>query len=250
MTQEIYSYLPSGFRTSVDALEVVMGIPASVIKNELQKNNYTITDCSSNCIDVKMLERFELLYRKKLKRYFLASVKNFDNLTREERTVFIEFSNRFSKNQELTLSWRKIDKDAIREHFFSLVKEETKTSMHFAIEVLLKICPSKSLESVISRGLSFLRVSDATTHTRRHSTYLKLRTEPYVNQYPFNPQESQRTQILRKVVRCRLYRLRNHVSKQKTRKPSAPILRLYSCLRLHIVSDDGTSDGNERVPSA
>jgi hypothetical protein len=119
------------FKTSIDVVKDVMRIPASVIKNELRKHNYNVSDTSSNCIDEKMLERFELLYRKNLKKYFLSSVENLDKLTKEEYDDFVEFS----KDGELTFNWRKIDKSVVREKFFYQVKEETNRKMLFAMGV-------------------------------------------------------------------------------------------------------------------
>jgi hypothetical protein len=244
----IHPALPSGFKTSVDVLKVVMGIPVSVIKNEHKKNKHTVNNNSSNCIDEKMLERFELLYRKNLKKYFQSSIENFDNLTGEERSIFIKFSKAFSKDGELTLSWRKIDKEAIRDNFFSQVKEETNTMPLVYGEDCIDYSPN-SIESVISRSVLSLRVIDASAHFN-YPDLINNVLVPYVERHSYNPQLREQVAILKEVTRSRYYKSKCHVKKLRPRPIPAPILRIYSCLRLYIVPDDGRSDGEDKLSVA
>jgi hypothetical protein len=236
------------FKTSIDVLKDVMGIPASVIKNELRKHNYNVSDTSSNCIDEKMLERFELLYRKNLKKYFLSSVENLDKLTKEEYDDFVEFSKAFSKDGELTFNWRKIDKSVIREKFFYQVKEETNRKYLFKISDDEINQLLQYLAAVISRSVPSLPVFDASVvlTDSLDNFNLKNDTNQYVDHLSNYKSFKDQTAILRNVVKSRLYKSTIQAKQKHRVSYSQPII-FYACLRLHIVPDDGTSDGYNKL---
>lgn len=235
--------LPKNFMTSINAVKDVLNLPISTIKNELRKNNYFIGDDSSNCIDKKMLERFAELYKKRLKRYFTLSVENLSHLTSEEYSDFIDFCKTFSKNSSITFNWRQIDKDAIQETFFLEIQEATNTrpKLEISKESLIAF-----LDAFVCRSVDSLPVFDVKAFPSEVVNKLLNINFLYYDvnkEYLKLESKEKRKFVLYKVKYCRYYRnkLKNknrynhHLGKQQR--------KLFSCLRLHIVPNDGDADG-------
>ena len=239
------SSLPDGFTTSINAVEKVLRIPVSVIKNELHKNNYLVDDNSSNCIDVKMLERFAELYKKRLKRYFTSCVGNISNLTHEEYSDFVDFCKTFSKNTTTTFNWRHIDKDAIKETFFQEIKKVTTSSLKLRFEVSSEIIDAY-LKVLVSRRNDSLPVLDVKTLISELIGHRSIKQVPeqYVENENLNedPQDK-RISVLNRVKHSIYYHCKLKKQKPTNQGTIKQRHKLFVCLRLHIMPDDGNAEG-------
>ena len=246
MTNRCSTYsLPEGFTTSINAVEKVLCISVSVIINELRKNNYLVDDDSSNCIDVKMLERFAELYKKRLKRYFTSCVDNISNLTHEEYSDFVDFCKTFSKNATTTFNWRHIDKDAIKDTFFQEIKKATTSSLKLKIEVSSEMLDAY-LKVLVSRRNDSLPVLDVKTLISEliGRRAIKQIPEQYVESIIINenPQDK-RISVLNRVKHSIYYHCKLKKQKPTNQGTIKQRHKLFICLRLHIVPDDGNAEG-------
>ena len=245
MTKDYSKHLlPMGFTTSINVVKKVLNIPLSTIKNELHKNNYSIKDDSSNCIDEKMLERFAEQYKKRLKRYFTSSVENLSYLTPEEYSDFVDFCKTFSKNSSITFNWRQIDKDAIQETFFLEIQEATNTrpKLDISKESLLAL-----LDAFVCRSVDSLPVFDVKALVSSLFNNLPKTDDSLFShvEYKFKPKSlKQQISVLNRVKHNKYYR-----SKITRKTPSHQFVskqqrNFFACLRWHIIPDDGNSDDN------
>ena len=74
-----------------------MNVPLCALESILRANGYDEEEPGSICIDEKMLSIFADAYIRKMKNYFLGSVRNIENLSYEEFTDLNEFYNNFKK---------------------------------------------------------------------------------------------------------------------------------------------------------
>lgn len=232
--------LPKQFMTSVNVVKSVLNLPISIVKNELRKNNYLIEDDSSNCIDEKMLERFAELYKKRLKRYFISSVKNFSKLTVEEYSDFVDFCKTFSKNSSITFNWRNIDKDTIQEVFFSEIKKAAEHVLKFKLGSEHQ---AAYIDALVCRSLFSLSVIDVKAlasdlFNNRINNDLFSYVECNYHPQCFNQQILVLSRVKRnKYYRCRITRkIQCHPLERKLHR------KFFACLRWHIIPDDGNSD--------
>ena len=72
------------FMTSLDVIREVMNVPQCALNSILRANGYTEVEPGSICIDEKMLSVFADAYIRKMKNYFLSSVRNIENLSYQE----------------------------------------------------------------------------------------------------------------------------------------------------------------------
>ena len=82
-----------GFKTSLNIIGEVMNVPMCALESILRENGYNEVEPGSICIDEKMLSIFADAYIRKMKNYFLGSVRNIENLSYEEFTDLNEFYN-------------------------------------------------------------------------------------------------------------------------------------------------------------
>ena len=88
-----------GFKTSLNIIGEVMNVPLCALESILRANGYDEVEPGSICIDEKMLSIFADAYIRKMKNYFLGSVRNIENLSYEEFTDLNEFYNNFKKQE-------------------------------------------------------------------------------------------------------------------------------------------------------
>lgn len=119
-----------------------MNVPMCALKSILRANGYDEVELGSICIDEKMLSIFADAYIRKMKDYFLGSVRNIENLSYEEFTDLNEFYNSFKK-QEVKfvrrVEWSQIDTELIRTVFMDKIKKLTprkKMHLNYYLSVL------------------------------------------------------------------------------------------------------------------
>ena len=118
----------STFMTSLDIIQEVMNVPMCALTSLLRSNGYdSIDDTSSFCIDEKKLEIFALAYERKIRSYFLGSLRNISELNQKELSSFEKFVELF-KNKDLKgkpLKWSDIDTEHLRKAFIEKVRNKT-----------------------------------------------------------------------------------------------------------------------------
>ena len=129
-----------GFKTSLNIIGEVMNVPMCALESILRANGYEEVEPGSICIDEKMLSIFADAYIRKMKNYFLGSVRNIENLSYEEFTDLNEFYNTFKKQEVKFVrraEWSQIDTELIRTAFMDKIKKLTprkKTALDFLLE--------------------------------------------------------------------------------------------------------------------
>ena len=131
-----------GFKTSLNIIGKVMNVPMCALESILRANGYDEVEPGSICIDEKMLSIFADAYIRKMKNYFLGSVRNIENLSYEEFTDLNEFYNTFKKQEVKFVrraEWSQIDTELIRTAFMDKIKELTprkKTALDLLFECI------------------------------------------------------------------------------------------------------------------
>ena len=116
------------FMTSLDVIRDVMNVPQCALNSILRANGYAEVEPGRICIDEKMLSVFADAYIRKMKNYFLSSIRNIENLSYEEFTDLNEFYNTFKKQDVKFVrraEWSQIDTELIRDAFMDKIKELT-----------------------------------------------------------------------------------------------------------------------------
>ena len=128
------------FMTSLNVIREVMNVPQCALNSILRDNGYAEVESGSICIDEKMLSVFADAYIRKMKNYFLSSVRNIENLSYQEFTDLDEFYNTFKKQDVKFVrrdEWSQIDTELIRTAFMDKIKELTprkKSRFEFFLE--------------------------------------------------------------------------------------------------------------------
>lgn len=115
-----------GLKTSLKIIGEVMNVPMCALESILRANGYDEVEPGSICIDEKMLSVFADAYIRKMKNFFLSSVRNIENLSYEEFTDLNEFYNTFKKQEVKFVrraEWSQIDTELIRTAFMDKIKE-------------------------------------------------------------------------------------------------------------------------------
>ena len=113
------------FRTSLSVIQKVMNVPICALESILRENGFDDMETSSNCIDEKMLDLFAEAYIRKIKNYFIRSIRHLNELSAEERVNLDQFITLFKKKELCQVnqtSWCHIDIEALRESFINEVK--------------------------------------------------------------------------------------------------------------------------------
>ena len=116
------------FMTSLNVIGEVMNVPLCALNSILRANGYAEVEPGSICIDEKMLSVFADEYIRKMKNYFLSSVRDIENLSYEEFSDLDEFYNTFKKQDVKFVrraEWSQIDTELIRDVFMDKIKELT-----------------------------------------------------------------------------------------------------------------------------
>ena len=133
VTKSILSEEKAGtFMTSLDVIQKVMNVPMCALASLLRANGYdNIDDTSSLCIDEKRLEIFAEAYVRKIRSYFISSLRNVSKLPPKELSSFKQFIELF-KNKNLQREpskWSDIDVEHLIEVFKEKVKNETPSKL-------------------------------------------------------------------------------------------------------------------------
>ena len=207
-----------GFKTSLNIIGEVMNVPMCALESILRANGYEEVEPGSICIDEKMLSVFADAYIRKMKNFFLSSVRNIENLSYEEFTDLNEFYNTFKK-QEIKFvrraEWSQIDTELIRTAFMDKIKELSPRKKS-ALDILF--------ERIFDNRNCVLLIDDPESSI--HGT-IKI------------PKDSHKLRkVLNHIVHNRFYLVKQKV--KKTHRCSVNIIRqLFVAARYHIfVADD------------
>ena len=133
-------------KTSLNIIGEVLNVPMCALSSILRANGYDEVDPASICIDEKMLTYFADAYIRKMKNYFLSSVRNIEKLTYQEFTDLNEFYNTFKKQEDNytgRAKWSQIDTGLLRDAFLDKVKELTphrKSRLENFLEQIFEKC--------------------------------------------------------------------------------------------------------------
>jgi ribosomal protein S17E len=220
-----------GFKTSLNIIGEVMNVPLCALESILRANGYDEVEPGSICIDEKMLSIFADAYIRKMKNYFLGSVRNIENLSYEEFTDLNEFYNNFKKQEVKFVrraEWSQIDTELIRTAFMDKIKELSPRKKS-ALDILF--------ERIFDNRNCVLLIDDPESSI--HGT-IKI------------PKDSHKLRkVLNHIVHNRFYLTRQKV--KKTSRRSVNIMRqLFVAARYHIfVADDVDTNKahyNEIIP--
>ena len=219
------------FETSLNIIGEVMNVPMCALESILRANGYEEVEPGSICIDEKMLSSFADAYIRKMKNYFLGSVRNIENLSYEEFTDLNEFYNTFKKQEVKFVrraEWSQIDTELIRTAFMDKIKELSPRKKS-ALDILF--------ERIFDNRNCVLLIDDPESSI--HGT-IKI------------PKDSHKLRkVLNHIVHNRFYLTRQKV--KKTSRRSVNIMRqLFVAARYHIfVADDVDTNKahyNEIIP--
>lgn len=219
------------FETSLNIIGEVMNVPMCALESILRANGYEEVEPGSICIDEKMLSVFADAYIRKMKNFFLSSVRNIENLSYEEFTDLNEFYNTFKKQEVKFVrraEWSQIDTELIRTAFMDKIKELSPRKKS-ALDILF--------ERIFDNRNCVLLIDDPESSI--HGT-IKI------------PKDSHKLRkVLNHIVHNRFYLTRQKV--KKTSRRSVNIMRqLFVAARYHIfVADDVDTNKahyNEIIP--
>ena len=220
-----------GLKTSLKIIGEVMNVPMCALESILRANGYDEVEPGSICIDEKMLSVFADAYIRKMKNFFLSSVRNIENLSYEEFTDLNEFYNTFKKQEVKFVrraEWSQIDTELIRTAFMDKIKELSPRKKS-ALDILF--------ERIFDNRNCVLLIDDPESSI--HGT-IKI------------PKDSHKLRkVLNHIVHNRFYLTRQKV--KKTSRRSVNIMRqLFVAARYHIfVADDVDTNKahyNEIIP--
>ena len=219
------------FETSLNIIGEVMNVPMCALESILRANGYEEVEPGSICIDEKMLSVFADAYIRKMKNFFLSSVRNIENLSYEEFTDLNEFYNTFKKQEVKFVrraEWSQIDTELIRTAFMDKIQELSPRKKS-ALDILF--------ERIFDNRNCVLLIDDPESSI--HGT-IKI------------PKDSHKLRkVLNHIVHNRFYLTRQKV--KKTSRRSVNIMRqLFVAARYHIfVADDVDTNKahyNEIIP--
>ncbi len=117
------------FMTSLKIVQEVMNVPMCALTSLLRVNGFNDNeDPSSLCIDEERLKVFVKAYIRKMRSYFLGSLRNISSLSLKERYDFNHFVKLFRKKGDVrstSCSWSDIDEIKIEQVFRSTIKKKT-----------------------------------------------------------------------------------------------------------------------------
>ena len=151
------------FMTSLNVIREVMNVPQCALNSILRANGYNEVDPDSICIDEKMLSIFADAYIRKMKSYFLGSVRNTENLSAEEFTDLNEFCNTYKKQEVKFVrraEWSQIDTELIRNAFMNRIKELTprkKSRFDYFVEQIIETYEFSDLHEDFEYNLYLVR---------------------------------------------------------------------------------------------
>lgn len=210
------------FMTSLNIIREVMNVPQCALNSILRANGYIEVDPDSICIDVKMLSIFADAYIRKMKSFFLGSVRNLENLSAEEFTDLNEFCNTYKKQEVKFVrraEWSQIDTELIRDAFMNRIIELTprkKSRFDYFVERIIE--------------------------TNELSNQFDIAFELH---YVIDSNNEKESSLLERITHNRFYLIKQKV--KKSYRCSVNILRQFLvAARYHIfVADDTDYSGNK-----
>ena len=171
------------FMTSLDVIREVMNVPQCALNSILRANGYVEVEPGRICIDEEMLSVFADAYIRKMKNYFLSSVRNIENLSYQEFTDLNEFYNTFKKQDVKFVrraEWSQIDTELIRDAFMDKIKELTprkKSCFEWFWEQISERFESSTVYHDYERCLyvSYSCTEDRVTHNRFYLVRQKVK---------------------------------------------------------------------------
>lgn len=225
------------FMTSLDVIQKVMNVPMCALTSLLRVNGYdNIDDTSSLCIDEERLEIFAEAYVRKIRSYFLGSLRNISNLTSKELSNFKQFNELF-KNKNLQREpskWSDIDIEHLIKAFKEKIKKETPASSAYE-SFLDYFVVTRFTFKKIERTFDILNIQLSTTPIHEWDF-------EYEN---FKAEE----QLLEEITHSYYYVVKSTYVKQKW-YINFLIRNIYIAARYHIFSSDSDDDYSNNKLSA
>ena len=201
------------FRTSLSVIQKVMNVPICALESILRENGFDDMETSSNCIDEKMLDLFAEAYIRKIKNYFIRSIRHLNELSAEERVNLDQFITLFKKKELCQVnqtSWCHIDIEALRESFINEVKRLTPKRKTF-------------FESLFG-GIGIIEKKDSE---------IKI-----INLNEVLSEQTTKARLLHEISLSRLYS-RRLSTKSFNKYKNDGLKRFFKPARYHIISSDG-----------
>lgn len=220
------------FMTSLDVIQKVMNVPMCALATLLRANGYdNIDDTSSLCIDEKRLEIFAKAYVRKIRSYFISSLRNVSKLTPKELNNFKQFIELF-KNQKLQREpskWSDIDVNHLIEVFKEKVKKETPSKLSSFTSMLEDLFGSRIAE-----------------RTRYTTLFSYLPNEPSYEVYSINDKFQRENHVLDAVTQSYYYIAKSTYVKQEWHI-NFLVRNIYIAARYHIFSTDSDDELNCKI---
>ena len=234
VTKSILSEEKAGtFMTSLDVIQKVMNVPMCALASLLRANGYdNIDDTSSLCIDEKGLEIFAEAYVRKIRSYFISSLRNVSKLPHKELSSFKQFIELF-KNKNLQSEpskWSDIDVEHLIEVFKEKVKNETPSKLSAYITRLTDLFEKITVDK---KELAF------------HPLGLAIRIRPTYEVYSVNEKFRLENQVLDAGIQSYYYIAKSTYVKQEWHI-NFLIRNIYIAARYHIFSSDSDDDFNSK----
>lgn len=228
VTKSILSEEKAGtFMTSLDVIQKVMNVPMCALASLLRANGYdNIDDTSSLCIDEKRLEIFAEAYVRKIRSYFIGSLRNISKLSPKELSSFKQFIELF-KNKDLQKEpskWSDIDVEHLIEAFKEKVRQETPSKPSEFISYLSDLFGKIIVEK--------LRIAPSFSEISIRSTY---------EIDSVNDNFRRESQVLDVVIQSYYYIVKSTYVKQKWHI-NFHIRNIYIAARYHIFSSDSDDE--------
>ncbi len=201
------------FTTSLNVIQEVMNVPMCALESILRANGYEDMETSSNCIDEKMLDMFAEAYLRKIKNYYLRSVRHLKELSAEENVNFDQFVKLFKKKELCQVnhpSWCHIDIEAIKKSFINEVKRLTPKR--------------KTISEFLFGGIGNIEIKDSE---------IKI-----INLNEVLSEQTTKASLLHRISRSRLYS-RRLSTKSFNKYNNDGLKRFFKPARYHIISSDG-----------
>lgn len=223
----------STFMTSLDIIQKVMNVPMCALTSLLRSNGYdSIDDTSSFCIDEKKLEIFALAYERKIRSYFLSSLRNISELNQKELSSFEKFIELF-KNKDLKekpSKWSDIDTGHLRKAFIKKVRNKTPLRLGYDVTNLYSIILDK-LEPIRKSYITLERL------------LLQVASSKTINEGYYDNDFIREDTVLDDVAHSYYYVAKQTYVKQEWHICSE-IKNIYKAARYHIFSSGSDDDDN------
>lgn len=161
----ILSVSENSFMTSLEVIKEVMNVPMDAIHAIARMNGISTADNHVKTISEEELLPFIEAFERKIRHFFVNSIRNSAQMSSQELQLFTEFCKTFKK-EKVSLdeinNWSQISKTKLREHFVDKIKEKTTLSLsnhHTLFEFLMGHGGKDAMSSNdIFRGIDVSRI--------------------------------------------------------------------------------------------